>query len=555
MSYKYHPMHMHLHAACDYGASMALDMYNASKLGMKYIWFTDHDTRMGIRENCVDGFSFDTPSLMKYIDESFYGFETLNENIDYSIDVKSKTLSMDLKSEDSEDWTTSGIKFLSKGTLHTCSLSSDVTLSVEVKDFTLTPDSRLVFVVKLSQRPPDMKNAYMLYVVGENDDLLNLYNEHIQTLSAKVENGMVTMPVSSDVSCDINIGGRDNAFDTLYILLQSKCGKECSAKIGDFKIERKWICEELKQRLQKSADEAGKHYGVKPFVTTEISGAGEHKNCYGTNIPIIDYKEYNYNMPEIDAIEHVKKHNGIYAINHPFAIKKLKKLKFQDGIEAEKITQELFENIKSTYKDASLIEVGFPEGRNFPLSYYLRLWDMLSLSGMFLTGYGSSDCHRNNIGWFDGNNFCTYIGVDPHLEHPICEKEFVDGMKKGRVYTADPVRIKGNLTFETENMIEMGSVISFENKESVKAKFSMNKLSSDWTFKHIKDGEEVVCKRVEKEDFEYNFVIEKSSQKVRFHRMEIWDEKGRCILITNPIYAINKELLSNPCPEERLHIL
>ena len=99
MKYKYYPMHMHLHASCDYGASMALDMYNASKLGMEYIWFTDHDTRMGIRENCVEGFSFDTPSLMKYTDENFYGFETINENTDYSIDVKSKTLSMDIKPE------------------------------------------------------------------------------------------------------------------------------------------------------------------------------------------------------------------------------------------------------------------------------------------------------------------------------------------------------------------------------------------------------------------------------------------------------------------------
>ena len=48
--YKYYPMHMHIHASCDRGASMALDMYNASLLNMNYIWFTDHDTRICKRD-------------------------------------------------------------------------------------------------------------------------------------------------------------------------------------------------------------------------------------------------------------------------------------------------------------------------------------------------------------------------------------------------------------------------------------------------------------------------------------------------------------------------
>ena len=34
MQYRYHPMHMHLHAACDHGASMSMHMYNAQKLGI-----------------------------------------------------------------------------------------------------------------------------------------------------------------------------------------------------------------------------------------------------------------------------------------------------------------------------------------------------------------------------------------------------------------------------------------------------------------------------------------------------------------------------------------
>ena len=39
---KYYPMAMHLHSIHQPGASMASHMFNAQKLGMKYIHFTDH---------------------------------------------------------------------------------------------------------------------------------------------------------------------------------------------------------------------------------------------------------------------------------------------------------------------------------------------------------------------------------------------------------------------------------------------------------------------------------------------------------------------------------
>ena len=40
---KYYPQHMHIHSIYEPGASMEGHMYFASLLGMKYIWFTEHD--------------------------------------------------------------------------------------------------------------------------------------------------------------------------------------------------------------------------------------------------------------------------------------------------------------------------------------------------------------------------------------------------------------------------------------------------------------------------------------------------------------------------------
>jgi len=58
--------------------------------------------------------------------------------------------------------------------------------------------------------------------------------------------------------------------------------------------------------------------GVKPFVTTEISAAGQHKNCYATWVPVINYAERGYSswiaapadtafpVPEADFVASMK---------------------------------------------------------------------------------------------------------------------------------------------------------------------------------------------------------------------------------------------------------
>ncbi len=535
MKYRYYPMHMHLHAGCDYGSSMALDMYNASKLGMEYIWFTDHDTRMVRREKEVKGFSFDTPFLMRENGKEFTGFKTVNEETRYNINPEKKTLT--LYSEGlKEGWNTSGVFFASNGTRHTCSLASSVYLSVDLKDYTPDEDSRIIFAVKLSQRPPEMKNAYMLYVMGEADDLENL--PHIQVIPENYEKGIFRMDISSDVSEDISIGGKDNAFDTLYILLQTRNNKKASLSVGDFETKRIHYGEDLRKNLITAAKKAGEGYKVTPFVSFEISGAGEHKNCFSTKVPVIDYYEYDYNVSEKEAIDHTLKYDGIFALNHPFATKPFKGKGNLPEEEKIKMFQDLYrEFYKNDTYGASLIEVGYPEGRNFPLEYYTFLWDALSLSGHFLAGYGCSDCHRNNEGWFDGNNFAAYIGVDASLSYPVSEEAFTDAMKERRMYTADPVKIKGEIRFETASGEQMGSILDLKETEII---FSAADTKPGWKFVLINNGVEIYKEEIKDIAYSYRAVLKQNGKPVSFLRAELYDEDGRCILLTNPIYLTSK---------------
>ena len=59
----YHPMQMHLHTCHQPGGSMEGHIYNAQKLGMQYIRFTDHDTRTGRKECPVTCFDFSKGEL------------------------------------------------------------------------------------------------------------------------------------------------------------------------------------------------------------------------------------------------------------------------------------------------------------------------------------------------------------------------------------------------------------------------------------------------------------------------------------------------------------
>ena len=183
---------------------------------------------------------------------------------------------------------------------------------------------------------------------------------------------------------------------------------------------------------------------------------------------------------------------------------------------------------------------------------YTGLWDTLSSAGLFLTGYGCSDSHRDNKNWFDGNNFAAYIGVSAELSHPIAEEVFAHAMKKGRVYTADPVKVRGVVEFCTESGHPMGSILLSEDSEEVPILFTAEQTCPGWQFRLIENGKAVETVSIQDTHFSYRSMMKAKETPVNFQRVELWDENGRCILITNPIYLINTDLFVGDLPAQRL---
>ena len=280
------------------------------------------------------------------------------------------------------------------------------------------------------------------------------------------------------------------------------------------------------------AAKIGEKYDITPFVTTEISGAGQPKNCFSSFVPVLDYSHGK--ITEAEAVAHVKSHGGIFGYNHPLERPKYKRVPFTREELDEIVRIESEELIASRVLGASLTEVGFTRGRGlFTIADYLKLWDNISSAGIFITGYGDSDSHKSHTAWFSGNNFASWIGVDDTLAHPISEEIFNAAMVAGRVYMGDPVLLTGDVSFTCLGK-EMGSVIEYDDGEELTLNIRLESLPEGTTVRIIRTGNVAVTEAASG-IYERDYSILPTAN-IEFVRVEAYDGNDRCFMLTNPIY-------------------
>lgn len=520
-------------------------IYNAKQLGMRYIRFTDHDTRTGKKKNPIENFDFTLGEAIVKDERGTYGFESFGDPTVSFSDGKMKIVTTSVGNE----YHSAGVDFMSKGTKHTVSLIAEVALTLGMK-FETFGDAHLYLDIRLSQRPPEHIPAHLIYSF---DEFCGGEGPHTVRLPiAESEDGIYRLNLSDDVRSLWEIGGLDNVFDTVIITAETRDGGSVEILLDRFEIDAKYGYDDVIVRQRTVAGEIGKRYGVKPFVTTEISDAGQHKNVFSTLVPVIDYEERGYSVSEWDAVRHVKEHGGIFAYNHPFENNKYKKLKNLTREDVElAVIKEAASLISTRLYGATLMEVGFVEGRGcFTLQDHLRLWDILSLAGLFITGYGDSDSHKNHQSWFEGNNFATWVAVNESIPFPVPEEELITSMKAGNVYMGDPVFLKSEISF-TSGKAPMGSVVP-PVEGGNEMTFRIDTPTPGSTVRVIVDGKELISEKIasaEEYSLEFKFIPEFA---VSFARVELYNTDGRCIMLTNPIYVVDMNVFLGDVPEERL---
>ena len=548
--YDFYAQHMHIHSCYEPGASMEGHIYHAKNLGMKYIWFTDHDIRMGRKPEEIDSFDFNSGLSLLDSGKKEYGFKCENAeygSVEHCRDVAYEgdgCMKMQVKAN-GEDWHGIEATLFSTGKKHCTSLLSDVSISFAYKtDFQDSENQRLIFDVMLSERPPELTCAHILYVLGSTE---GLEENHTLIIPISGSRDWTHRIFNLSEDADNAYGGVDNVFATVTVRLEARRQKSAVAFIDSFRKTVNLSAQQTHDRQKRIAAQIGEKYGVVPFVATEVSAAGMHKNCFSTRIPILDYEANGYKVSNEDACRILLSEGAAFSLNHPFVrYKRLDSTILDQDSKVDTILQFFLEN---ECFGATLLDVGYPDGRHkISSDGYTKLWDKLSLGGYFLTGYGCSDSHSLNNGWYSGNNFATWLGI-PSGEAPD-EDKFISAMKSGIAYTADPVVFSGDISFETEDGAPMGSVCITNSERVEKICFRADKIKRGSTLNWIVNGEKE--KEITLTQDAVSSKIEIStSLPVSFARVEVYDENKRLLLLTNPIYFVREDLTDLKIPKER----
>ena len=508
---KFYPIHMHLHCSHEPTASIGSHMSHAASLGIKHIWTTEHDTRMGKKKVDIPVFAFPEEKLFTVLQNGAKaGFlESDGNNGSYAFEKSETGIALRITANAGER---ESFTFHSQGKKHCDALFSR--LSVQM-DADIRGNVRVEFI--LSAQPPTYTQAKLCYEFGKQAER----EKNAQYLPfPEKKDGVYRFPLYTDVSEEI--GGLDNALCSVRITVQD--GSEMLFR--SFRFQRELNFEQVRTQQKKIAEKVGKKWGVTAFVGFEVTGAGNHKNCFSTKVPVIDYASQNYQVDNERAIAHIKRHGGIFSWNHPYTGYKTELSK--DEIKRE-LSQELINN---RVYGASLIEVGFPSGRDgFDASDYTLLWDQLSANGVFITGDGDSDNHHAVAdGWTRGNNFCTFAGLDD--KDAPTEENFVKAFSRGSVWLGDPVAMQ-SVEFSSDGF-PMGSI---RVGKKIDLQFSAVSTAKDGYAVCVINGKPVF--RVELTDgkVEYSFTL-CAEQKYNFARMEVYDGTDRLIALTNPIYLV-----------------
>lgn len=544
----YYPITLHMHSVWERQASMEGHFYNARKLGIHHMYITDHDNRMGPRANHVDHFDF-TKGVLKVEEPSkdplrprWYGFTVVQQDEGTSFSIKDGAMHLEANSDKSEKekWSTVNLLFDSSQKRHEVALLAGAMLHLGMQVSECNQDMRVIIDVKLSQRPPEFQNAHIYYVFGNAEGLESSY---ITVKSMDKYSGLSKFDFNL-LTDAAPVGGADNILNTVSFIVSARNGQSVKLAVDYMSFTWNLEFDEGRKEQQRVADEIGKKYGVTPFITSEISAAGPHKICFSTKVPIINYKEHNYQVTDEEAMEHVRSHGGIYSRNHPFDSIKDKVTLGESPDIVEQAKQDVIQKfIENRAWGAAMMEVGFPEGRSGILfEDHLRLWDTLSSKGIFISGYGDSDNHVNNQNWFEGNNFVAYIAA----ENP-CEEEFVYSMKAGNLYTGDPVYLQNSeISFVSSEGQIMGQVSV--SKKPGKAILTLKGLPENCRVVWTANGQTVKTEVCDK-DYQGTLDIP-TEEKVNFVRAALY--KGeRCILLTNPIFQTTDAEIIKNISEER----
>ena len=601
---RYISAQLHCHSSIEGPASIGAHCFEAARAGVEVVWLTDHDTRISlcIGGPFIDRFDFESPELTTTVERVASGGKFVQRTVGWHIlrrdehltDARAslsrercytgtQSLCVEAASDEAdEEWRSFVIEFKADSKIHSRPLLASPTVGAAVSldaaesvphaaAGEATAEAWLDLV--LSEQPPDLRQARLRYLLvsdaegaGGSPDDEDRYHTHVIPLAAAPNAPASWTRHEIRPGDDAEAGWRggvDNALVGLRLGLRLRRGGRLRLFLDDLTIAHRCAGNELHALQRSLARTLGERYGVTCHVAQEISQAGQHKNAWGSGVPLLDYATQPSGFTHEHGVDWAQRHGGVFSLNHPFSGYNRREL---DEAAREKALAGMIETYVGTRASgANTLEVGFPSGRHgFDLDHYLRLWDGLSLAGVIITGSGSSDAHSARVGWQTGNNFATYI-----LAGSTDEDALVAGLRSGNVYMADPIHFRSRLRFGDRAGHRMGQVVGHgsasgpaERVEQAEVEIALDRARPTWRLYWVVNGARRPGLALAEGTVAHTLLVPLGEP--AFVRAEVYDTSrtpagpevaepdvedatagmGRCVALTNPIWYVPEDGLT-----------
>jgi len=385
--------------------------------------------------------------------------------------------------------------------------------------------------VDLSQQPPDMRAGAIYYVLTQaaDADLKALEDAQTKFIRLPFEPGSWNR-VKVDVTRDadrLQLGGIDNAIVAVSFGVLTR-GPLARVFFDDYRIHHELHGEPLRDEARAMAARYQKEYGVINYVGQELSFQA-HMNPIGERVPMIDYIKHPAGLNPRETSDFVHANGGILSLNHIFGTSRPPAdLNPKDPDSVRRFEDARIRELTDTrVHGADILEVGYPT-RVLPMTSFLRVWDALSAAGIDVVGNGISDTHGSVNGWYDGNNFVSWVWT-----RSASMADIVDGFRRGDVYFGDPVQFKGTLTLTTDDGHRMGSVVITKKPEH-HVKVTIEGLPPGARVRMVTSGQAAGDETPGRPTFEKQLRVDTSIPS--FLRVEAYTAEGRPLVFSNPIY-------------------
>ena len=213
---KFYPTHLHLHCSHEPTASLGSHMSHAAELGVRHLWTTEHDTRMGQKPKDISLFAFPEKQLfVQLANGAKAGFKEEDDNTgDYAFEDDLNGISLRVLAGKNER---ESLLFHSTGKRHSAPLFARLCVDLDADILAnVEKGARVSVSFILSAQPPTYTQAELCYVYGE----LPPSQPNVQYLPFPIkEKGVYRFAISKEVSEEI--GGLDNALCNVRLTVEN----------------------------------------------------------------------------------------------------------------------------------------------------------------------------------------------------------------------------------------------------------------------------------------------------------------------------------------------